>query len=68
MAESRKLVLVLAGLGLGAATAWLLRDRGDESGWFETEGVVRAGPPVDAPGTTSASAAAEASAGADTGG
>ena len=43
-------------LAVAAAAAWFLRDRDDESGWregdwfeAEGEGVVRAGPPVEAP-------------------
>ena len=55
-ALTRKLLAVVVGGGVAAAVAWLIRERDDESGWSESEwfegegeGVVRAGPPVDAP-------------------
>ena len=58
-ALSRKLLALVVVAGVVAALAWLIRERDDESGWSETEwfegegeGVVRAGPPVDAPAET----------------
>ena len=52
----KPLVVLVLLAAVAGAVAWFVRERDDESGWregdwfeAEGEGVVRAGPPVDAP-------------------
>ena len=60
-AISRALLLVGAGFGGAALVAWFARrERPEQEQWFEGEGVVRAGPPVDAPEPDQAGPSGEA--------